>query len=395
MAVSVTNQAAAVTGGSGSAKVALRSNDTPAAVRFNSKYKLYNLSAPEPDYYKKTKSEALEKKLERSLTLDPKKSVAASLKKSADEILRRGEGLMEMSFKSDKPQVAVTRSNAAAPKGKTAVVAVSQTAAPQVVNGALVPSGGADFKRGANSFTVEKGGREYKFNVNVKEGDTNRDVAKKTADAINRRDIGVKATFAEERAPKPKAPAPQEKAQSAAPASRVALKSADTGEAAAFSVNDANSDLARKLGLSKKTPDVKARDAIYSVNGAVKRSPQNNVTIPGVADVELKSKTDEAATISAAPDTAAFKKALNRLADDYNSYAAQNNASVAASRANALDGVSVSKGKISVNADAVVKAALASDGYQNDARAFLTDIVKNVSNQIAPSNRGLLYEALS
>lgn len=187
--------------------------------------------------------------------------------------------------------------------GKETSIEVDQLAANQVNRGtqmaatARVGSEGA----GSKAFEIEAGGKTYQFNIDVKATDSNRDVQRKMADAINARKIGVTASVDFENS-----------------TSQLRIQGGKTGVDNEFSVRDVTGDLVSRTGAGNVSQQ--AQDAMYRVDGGVTRSSSTNedVSIGNGLTATFKKVTSDPITVSMQTDSTAATKAVNEFVKSYN-----------------------------------------------------------------------------
>ena len=137
-------------------------------------------------------------------------------------------------------------------------VEVFQTAQAQANAGFTLARAGREPAVGNFGFQIEIGGETHNFNVNVGASDTNFDIQRRMANAINDADIGIRASVATQ-------------ITAGEQTSRITLTAAQTGTDHAFTVSG---DMAEMMGLTQATQD--ARNAEFSINGGPVRTSQTN-----------------------------------------------------------------------------------------------------------------------
>lgn len=301
-----TIQNSAAVSGSNSYAAGISSADKLSSVnKLDTKYKLYHLMGPEQDYSKQSGVNAPQ--TVNNTALDNIKSVSETLKKAADSITSRFPPLFDqlVAAVENSEVIEVTGVNSFSAKDETTEVKVTQTAQSQENQGNALNSNNLDFNEGSNKFTVKVNGNVSNINVNVTETDTNQSVIKKAANSINRRDIGVTARVTENKNDN---------------TSAIVLTSRNTGQENAFTVEDApDGDFAKKLGANNTV--IKARDAVYSVNGEEpKSSASNDVYLGNGINATLNASSDESVKINLSKDTEKIKEQVSEFLNSVNDF---------------------------------------------------------------------------
>ncbi len=184
---------------------------------------------------------------------------------------------------------------------------VDSLAKNQINSGVLISSSDLDMAPGAYSFTISSGLRDYSFNFNVREHDTNLGLQQHIASLINRSSVGVDA-YVDKQSSK----------------SRLILESDDTGtenlsdDNLMFNISD---DDGRPNGIVStyqlnnviQYPD----DAAFTINNTPMTSSSNSIAINKMVEVELQDSFSEPVTLSFVPDT---EDVLNKVKDFTDSY---------------------------------------------------------------------------
>jgi flagellar hook-associated protein 2 len=158
---------------------------------------------------------------------------------------------------------------------------------------------------GVNRIAIETRGETTQISVNVREGDTNRDVQQRMADAINNAGIGIRASV---------------ETNSETNASMLRLESTTTGSdpRSSFTISDVSGDLVAQTGAADMARG--GQDAIYSVNGgAERRSQSNTVFIGNGVTATFNSASEEAVRITWGRDTSVDRSAIEDMVSSYNS----------------------------------------------------------------------------
>ena len=187
---------------------------------------------------------------------------------------------------------------------KPMTVKVEQTASGQVNEGKSMDSGESFGSVGLNRFSIEAGGKTVQLSVDIKAGDTNKDVQQKMANAINSSGAGVKATVETDDKNK---------------TSSLKIEAAGTGNDPKnkFTISDVSGDLVSKTGAG----DVKqeAQNAVYSINGgAARASASNTVDLAFGLSVTFNKASDKEVTIAPGKDDSYAKSAVESFVKSYN-----------------------------------------------------------------------------
>ena len=245
-------------------------------------------------------------------------------------------------------------------------VKVDQIAAGQQNEGASLNAKDAfGGTTGINSFTIEKGGKTTQINVNVKAGDTNKDVQQKMADEINKSGVGLKATVVND-----------EKTNT----SMLKIESTTTGSDPknSFTITDKTGDLVARMDANNVAKE--GQDAKYSINGGATRTSQSNtVNLGNGINATFNKASGEEVTISRGQDMGFAVKQVENLVKNYNDLYSE-----AAQRTGDLKSQSLATRMI--NTSKTYSASLSSIGigFDNDGR--MTIDAKKL-NQVAESGK--------
>lgn len=164
---------------------------------------------------------------------------------------------------------------------------ISNLAATQVNAGSASP---ADAKsvigEGFNVFKLTTGSSSKNISVNISSTDTNKSAFTKLAAAINKSDVGVKASVTTDSANK----------------TSLTLESTKTGTKNAFSLSDlqGNAVSATSIGTVKS----KAQNAVYTLDNKQYTSASNTVNLDnGKVQATLKKAGSEQISMNVVPDT--------------------------------------------------------------------------------------------
>jgi flagellar hook-associated protein 2 len=229
--------------------------------------------------------------------------------KGALEWLRNGGDFLYRNFyaESDDPSaIKINQSEGKLNAAKDYDVAVGQLAAGQVNTGTELHAGDAYAgDTGRQTFNIEIDGRRHEFTVEIKPGETNEDVLNKIAGAVSKADIGIKASVSE---------------NSDSNSVALVFETEETGDVAGnnFTVNDMiGGNVSATTGINNMTQ--KAQEAIYSVNGEVKRSHDNTVDLAAGLNVTFLRETGESAVeVSVKHTTEPALEAVEAFVEAYN-----------------------------------------------------------------------------
>jgi len=214
---------------------------------------------------------------------------------------------------------------------------------------------------GTNQFSIETGGRTTQFSVNVQEGDTNRDVQQRMAEAINKSNVGVRATV-------------ETNAETNSSVLRLESTSTGTDPRNNFTVSDTSGNLVAQTGANDIARQ--GQNALYSVDGGPQRSSQTNTVFLGNGvTATLNSASEEAVRITWGREANVTKSAVEDMVKSYNDLysaaaertndpRAQNLASrmlsIAGTYSNSLSNIGIgfdNSGRMTINSDRMNQAA--------------------------------------
>jgi len=259
---------------------------------------------------------------------------------------------------------------------------------------------------GTNRFSIEMGGRTTQLSIDVKEGDTNRDVQQRMANAINNSNAGVRATV---------------EINSETNTSMLRLKSIATGTDSrnSFTVSDVSGDLVAQTGANDFARE--GQNAIYSVNGGAARTSQSNTVFIGSGvTATLKSASDEAVRITWGRETSVTRSDVEDMVKSYNNLfttaaertndpRAQNLASrmlgIAGTHSNSLSSIGIgfdSSGRMTINSERMDSAAESGRldkffsensgrnfGFTNQLGRLADSVSRNPGNFVSSSQFGI------
>jgi flagellar capping protein FliD len=152
------------------------------------------------------------------------------------------------------------------------------------------------------TFEIQSGNRTHTFNITVGENDTNAIIQRRMAEAINTRDIGVRAAVASG-------------VEDGAATTTLTLTGTQTGAVNAFEVRDVTGNLAAAMQLDSVTTE--AQNAIFTINGDTRETASNEVNI--AAGVNLTLTGEGEANITFGRTTAQSISAMRDLVSSINS----------------------------------------------------------------------------
>ncbi len=180
-------------------------------------------------------------------------------------------------------------------------ISVTQVAQTQVNTGLDLDHDAASVVgTGTNTFTVTIGGQDHELEVIVSEGDTNEEVLRKIALAINGANLGINAGIGD---------------GGEAGTRNLTVTAMDTGASSAFTISDVSGNAVSATGVG--TVSRAAQYAAYSVDGASTVSSSNTIYLnEGLVTVTLKGTGDSVLTVS--PDEEKIEDAVTALVSGLN-----------------------------------------------------------------------------
>ncbi len=156
-----------------------------------------------------------------------------------------------------------------------------------------------DFQTGSNTFSVNLGGENYDFMVNVTSDMNNLDVLDQIAEQINMSDIGLTATVETQN-------------------DQVRLViTGQTGKNNSFTISDVSGNIVAASGISNVSQN--AQNMVYSVSNIRHESENNQITT--IAGVTLNANQVGSYTINVAYDTEAIQNAVEDFVNAFNQVA--------------------------------------------------------------------------
>lgn len=178
-------------------------------------------------------------------------------------------------------------------------VGIEQLAAGQKNTGAALK---ASDRAAAGDYQVriEAGGKTHTVSFKVNEGDTNEDMQKKFAAAVNDADIGISASVSTRFG-----------------MSTLTVQSTNTGaEEGKFAILDYVGNAVQQMGVGSATEE--AQDAVYTVNGKQHTSAKNEVNLGNGVTATLKKATEEDVKVTAGYNESAAVDAAKEFVNSFN-----------------------------------------------------------------------------
>jgi len=198
---------------------------------------------------------------------------------------------------------------------KETSIRVDQVALAQKNSGKEMTATGRDFTVGQKTFEIETASGTTSISFYVSGSDTNADVQKKMAEAINSKKIGVTASVS-----------------TANGKTTLSVESAATGVKTEGSDNFKIKDTATGGGVAQAAGitqvSVKAQDAVYSLNGGASvKSKTNSVDLGNGVTATLKKASEEPVKVGFGTDTKSGINAVREMVNYFNGLfeAAQDN----------------------------------------------------------------------
>ncbi len=155
---------------------------------------------------------------------------------------------------------------------------------------------------GTNTFNVNINSQDYLLNIDVVAGDTNEDVLRKMAQALDEASIGISA----------------EVTNGSGEGTRTLVSTSDsTGAANAFTISDISGNAVTATGVAAVS--TAAQDAAYAVDGTDFTSGSNTIYLDeGLVAVNLQGVGESALTV--APDAEQVENAITDFISQVNSF---------------------------------------------------------------------------
>jgi len=277
-------------------------------------------------------------------------------------------------------------------------VSVNQIATGQLNEGSRMTADAAfEGQVGANQFSIQTGTNTANLSVNVREGDTNRDVQQRMADAINNSNAGVRASVSFD-------------AETNTSMLRLEGTATGSGSQNAFTVSDlGGGSLVAQTGANDMARQ--SQDAIFSVNGGPERRSQSNtVFIGNGVTATFNSTSEEAVRISWGQESGnvtrsavenmvrsfndLFTTAAGRTGDQRSQQLASSMVNISSVFSSSLSSIGIgfdTSGRMTVNAQRMDEAAqsgaldrfFSDSGGRNNFASQLSRLAENVSRNPA------------
>lgn len=186
-------------------------------------------------------------------------------------------------------------------------IQVDELATGQTNVGSYLPSGETSFAPGSYSFGIAVGSNQYTFNLNVNEGDTNRQIQQNLASSINENNIGVQASIRNNRVEG---------------TSALVLRSDTIGlpkdDELFFRFDETylENDITTRLGIHHV--DTAPKNATFHINGDLHTSISNRISLNQAMDIDLLSVTEKPVNIRLVPDVEQTTDMVKDFIDSYN-----------------------------------------------------------------------------
>jgi len=330
-----------------------------------------------------------------------------SLKSASEELNQTMNALRGFDAKGNTPKDTAVSSDVSSLSVKTLAanakiedisVKIDQAASGQVNKGESLDSGKKIYSEQNYKFEIESQGIAHEISFSVSAGDSQADMQKKMAQAINDKNIGVKAAVSAE----------GEK-------SVLTIESKNTGDSDKnrFTVKDITGDALKKTGTSAVTQS--AADAKYSINGGAQLTSASNTIelAKGVTGI-IKKASDKEITVGMGRESKVSAENVKEMVKQFNAIlgnAVENKADTGLNRMfRQLKGISTayeatlgnvgvnvdSEGLLSVN-EAKLNSALedgrlekfftenkgSSYGFSNRLAKISSDISKNPTSYVS------------
>lgn len=237
------------------------------------------------------------------------KEAAMALEAESDS-LSGGDNnsLSEMKAVSSNEKVAYARlrDDASEELPEDLTLKVDSLAKGQTNVGYYLPSGELSINPGSYSFGIAVNDNEYTFHMNIHDNDTNIEIQRNLASAINDNDIGVRASVRSNRMDG---------------TSALVLRSEDVGKPEngdlifKFDESYLENDISSTLGVHQV--DTPPSDAEFYINDTLHTSISNRISLNHSMDIDLLSTSDEPIQIGYVPDE---DKLSDKISDFLNSY---------------------------------------------------------------------------
>lgn len=173
--------------------------------------------------------------------------------------------------------------------------------------GKYLPSGELSLEPGDYSFGIAVGSNEYTLNLAIHSTDTNIEIQRNLATALNNNNIGVRASIRTNRIDG---------------TSAMVIRSDTIGEPNGsdlhfrFDQSYLDTDITSFLGIDQV--ETMPANANFSINGAEHSSISNRISLNHSVDLDLLSESDQPVTISLLPDQEKVSDKLDDFIKSYN-----------------------------------------------------------------------------
>ncbi len=186
-------------------------------------------------------------------------------------------------------------------------IKVESLAKGQTNVGTYLPSGECSFPAGEYSFGIAVGQNQYTFQLSVHNGDTNHQIQRNLANAINSNNIGVHANIRNHRVDG---------------TSALVLRSEAVGQPNDselffhFDQSYLDNDITSQLGIDQV--DTAPSNAEFYINDKFHTSISNRISLNHSMDLDLLSTSEEPVNIRLVPDEGKISDRLKEFMDSYN-----------------------------------------------------------------------------
>lgn len=252
-------------------------------------YKL-SLSKETRDYVIGIKEAALELKTSSSFLSEDSDPDSRKMMVNTDQPANLSVSLLSDEYESMPTEISMS---------------IDQLAAAQKNEGKLVPSNSASVPVGKHYINIEKGGSEYQFEIDTKQGETNLHILRRLATSVNSNDIGISARVME-----------------SGTSARLQLEAKDSGlgeldQGLQFQVKGVDdAGMVEYFGLNDVT--TYPQNAKFTLNGNEQTASSNNISINNGIGIELNHVTNGEARIKLANDNTALLEDVDDFVHYYN-----------------------------------------------------------------------------
>lgn len=238
------------------------------------------------------------------------KEAAMSLEADGDALSTDGgKGLSEMKAISSDERVvyAKLRDDASEELPENLTIKVNSLATNQTNVGHYLPSGELSIKPGNYIFGIAVNNNEYTFNMTIHDNDTNINIQKNLASAINENDIGVRASVRSNRMDG---------------TSALVLRSDDVGKPEdkdlifKFDQSYLENDITEFLGAEQVvTPPTNAE---FYINDTLHTAVSNQISLNHSMDIDLLATSDKEVQVGYVPDEDKLSDKIANFLQSYN-----------------------------------------------------------------------------